>query len=105
MSEPVNIIALTREELESLLEQAAERAAKRVSAANRNHNGSSHDDDDWLTPAQAAAEFDVSVKWIYRHARKWRFVERLSRKKLRISYTGLRRWAQARGHPLHGASK
>ena len=104
MSEPVNIIALTREELESLLEQAAERAAKRVSAANRNHNGNSHDDD-WLTPAQAAAEFDVSVKWIYRHARKWRFVERLSRKKLRISYTGLRRWAQARGHPLHGASK
>lgn len=95
MSGPVNNITLTTEELESLLERAAERGAMRVLAGNHNGNGNGHADH-WLTPEQAAEKLNVSTKWIYRHARKWRFVERLSRKQLRISDAGLRRWMSAR---------
>ena len=95
MSEPVRTVALTLEELESLLEQAAERGAMRALAGNHNGNGNGHADH-WLTPEQAAEKLSVSTKWIYRHARKWQFVERLSRKQLRISDAGLRRWMSAR---------
>jgi hypothetical protein len=84
---------LTPEELESLLDRVAERVAMRVLAGNHNSNGHA---DHWLTPEQAAEKLNVSTKWIYRHARKWRFVERLSRKQLRISDSGLRRWLAAR---------
>jgi predicted DNA-binding transcriptional regulator AlpA len=96
MSESANLITLTPAELESLLERAAERGAMRVLACNQNgnHNENGHADH-WLTPEQAAEKLNVSTKWIYRHARKWRFVERLSRKQLRISDAGLRRWMAA----------
>src|SRR5215475_15803047 len=93
MNELAKIIVLTPEELESLLERAAERAVLRVLAGNYNGNGHA---DHWLTPEQAAEKLNVSIKWIYRHARKWRFVKRLSRKRLRISDAGLRRWMSAR---------
>jgi hypothetical protein len=95
MSEQVKTLTLTPEELESLLERAAERAVIRVLAGNHNGNGNGHADH-WLTPEEAARKLNVSIKWVYRHARKWRFVERLSRKQLRISDTGLRRWMAAR---------
>jgi hypothetical protein len=101
LSEPGKIIALTPEELESLLEQAAERGAMRALAGN--HNGNGHTDN-WLTPDEAAEKLNVSIGWIYRRARKWPFAQRLSRKQLRISDAGLRRWMAAKG-PLNGASK
>ena len=93
MNEPAKFVTLTPEELESLLEQAAERGAVRALADN--HNGNGHPDD-WLTPEEAAEQLNVSVGWIYRRARKWPFVKRLSRKQLRISDTGLRRWIAAK---------
>jgi Helix-turn-helix domain len=93
MGEPRKTITLTSKELESLLEQAAERGAMRALAGN--HNGNGHADH-WLTPEQAADKLNVSLKWIYRHARKWQFVERLSRKHLRISDAGLHRWILAK---------
>src|SRR5215831_10524322 len=94
MSESSRLITLSLDELESLLERAAERAVMRVLASN-NHNGNGHGDN-WLTPEQAAEKLNVTIPWIYRHARKWQFVQRLSRKQLRISDTGLRRWMSAR---------
>jgi hypothetical protein len=92
MDEPVKNITLTPEELESLLERAAKRGAVRALAGNHNANGRA---DHWLTLQEAAEKLNVTTKWIYRHARKWQFVERLSRKQLRISDTGLRRWIAA----------
>lgn len=89
MSESSRLITLTPEELETLLERAAERGAMRVLAGN-NHNGNGHADN-WLKPEEAATKLNVTLPWIYRHARKWQFVQRLSRKQLRISEAGLRR--------------
>jgi Helix-turn-helix domain len=86
---------LTPEELHALLERAAELGAARALAAVNGHNGNGHGDS-WLTPEQVAEKLNVTTKWVYRHARKWRFVERLSRKQLRISDAGLRRWMSAR---------
>jgi hypothetical protein len=86
-------ITLTAEELESLLEQVAERVAVRILAGNRNGDGHV---DHWLTPEQTAEKLNVTTKWVYRHAGKWQFVQRLSRKQLRISDVGLRRWMAAR---------
>jgi excisionase family DNA binding protein len=102
MSEPAKVITLTLEELESLLEQAAERGAMRALAGNHNGNGNGYGDG-WLTPEQAAERLNVKVGWIYRHAKKWTFTQRLSRKQLRISNAGLNRWIAAK-NPLHGAS-
>jgi hypothetical protein len=93
MSEPAKIVALTVEELELLLEQAAERGAVRALAGDHNGNGRA---DRWLTPEEAAAQYNASIKWIYRHARKWQFVRRPTRKKLLISEAGLNRWMAAR---------
>lgn len=93
MNEPAKIIALSVAELDALLEQAAERGAMRALAGNQNGNARG---DRWLSPEEAAAVFNVSVDWIYRHARKWPFVSRLSRKKLRISEAGFHRWIEAR---------
>src|SRR5262249_44915377 len=96
MSESSRLITLTQGELESLLERAAERAAMRVLAGN-NHNGNHNGHaDNWLTPEQAAEKLNVTILWIYRHARRWQFVQRLSLKQLLISDVGLPRCMSAR---------
>lgn len=43
-----------------------------------------------LTPDEAAAMLGVSVRWLYRHAGKFTFTRRLSRKVLRFHEPGLR---------------
>lgn len=50
-----------------------------------------------LTPKEAAEILGQKVRWVYRHAPRWQFTRRLSRKCLRFSETGLRRYATARG--------
>lgn len=45
-----------------------------------------------LTPEEAAPLLGVSVRWLYRHAKRLPFTRRLSRKALRFSEAGLRRW-------------
>jgi predicted DNA-binding transcriptional regulator AlpA len=49
-----------------------------------------------LTPPEAAALLAVTVTWLYRHAGRLPFTRRLSRKALRFSEPGLRRWLAAR---------
>ena len=49
-----------------------------------------------LTPAEAAAQLAVSRRWLYAHAARLPFTKRLSRKVLRFSEAGLRRWQSTR---------
>jgi len=53
------------------------------------------DDDRLLTAEEAAKILGVTVRWIYRHQRL-PFIRKLSRKALRVSEGGLRRWLVAR---------
>jgi hypothetical protein len=49
-----------------------------------------------LTPEQAADILGQTVRWVYRHAGKLPFTRRISRKNLRFSEAGLRRWIALR---------
>jgi predicted DNA-binding transcriptional regulator AlpA len=48
--------------------------------------------DQFLTAEDAAQILRVSPRWLYRHANRLPFARRLSRKCLRFSEAGLRRW-------------
>ena len=56
----------------------------------------SSDDDRLLCVDEAAEILNVTPQWLYRHARRLPFSRRLSRKALRFSEAGLRRWAASR---------
>lgn len=45
-----------------------------------------------LTPVEAAERLGVTSRWLYRHAHQLPFTRRLSRKVLRFSEAGLRRY-------------
>jgi predicted DNA-binding transcriptional regulator AlpA len=49
-----------------------------------------------LTADEAAPVMGVKPRWLYRHARQLPFARRLSRKALRFSEAGLRRYMAAR---------
>jgi len=53
-------------------------------------------DDRLLTPQEASAILNVRVRWLYRHAPRLPFTRRLSRKRLRFSEVGLRRYLETR---------
>jgi predicted DNA-binding transcriptional regulator AlpA len=94
MSELAKIIVLTPEELESLLERAAERGAIRALAGN--HNGNGHAPEDRLVSAEDAAKFlGYSKDWVYRH---WKKIggRKIGVKGLRFSRHDLERWAASR---------
>ena len=52
--------------------------------------------DTLLTVAQVAPILEVTPKWLYRHADRLPFTRRLSRKALRFSDTGLKKWLATR---------
>lgn len=54
------------------------------------------DNDRLLSVREAAEILKVTPQWLYRHARHLPFSRRLSRKALRFSEAGLRRWAASR---------
>ena len=94
MSEAAKIVTLTAEQLESLLEQAAERGAMR--ALGHNHNGNGHVVDDRFVNAKDAGEFlGYSKDWVYRH---WKKIGgcKMGAKGLRFSRHELERWAASR---------
>lgn len=49
-----------------------------------------------LSVEEAARILNVTAQWLYRHAPHLPFARRLSRKALRFSEVGLRRWAASR---------
>ena len=50
------------------------------------------DNENWLTAEEAALILSVTPNWLYRRAKKLPFARRLSRKVLRFSESGLRRY-------------
>lgn len=66
------------------------------------HNGDGHPtpvaqvDDRLLTAEEGAPILGVAPRWLYRHSGKLPFTRRLSRKVLRFSEAGLRRYAATR---------
>lgn len=52
--------------------------------------------DHLLNPEEAAVRLNVTVKWLYRHAKQLPFARKLSRKALRFSEQGLQRWLTAK---------
>ena len=53
-------------------------------------------EDRLLTPEEAASIMGTPLKWVYRNSRKLPFTRKLSRKCLRFSELGLRRWMEAK---------
>ncbi len=49
-----------------------------------------------LKPGEAAGLMGVTVRWLYRHHAELPFARKLTRKTLRFSEAGLRRWLSAR---------
>lgn len=49
-----------------------------------------------LTPEQAVGILGVTVRWLYRHADQLPFTRRLSRKTLRFSEVGIRKYLATR---------
>jgi hypothetical protein len=47
-----------------------------------------------VTPEEAAALLGVNVRWLYRHAGKFTFTRKLSRKVLRFDPAGLRAYIE-----------
>jgi hypothetical protein len=53
-------------------------------------------DDRLLAPVETAERLGVGVRWLYRHADQLPFTRRLSRKVLRFSENGLRRYLEGK---------
>ncbi|HEY6368060.1 MAG TPA: helix-turn-helix domain-containing protein [Candidatus Binatia bacterium] len=72
--------------------------AEEVIAALR--NGGEHvvekDGAALLTPEKTAELMGVEVRWLYRHAKQLPFTRKLSRRVLRFSEAGLRKWLAAK---------
>jgi predicted DNA-binding transcriptional regulator AlpA len=73
---------IVREELAAALSNGADRPAAEKERL--------------LTPDEAAALIGVDKKWLYRHSKQLPFIRRLSKKNVRFSEAGLRRWLATR---------
>jgi predicted DNA-binding transcriptional regulator AlpA len=81
------LVTLTVEELRSLI---------REELAALNGHSANTDKENLLTPDDVANLIGVNRRWLYRHASQLPFVRRISRKNLRFSEVGLRRWVAAK---------
>lgn len=70
--------------------------AEEIAAALHNGGGGAPEKDRLLTPEEAAEMLGQNVRWLYRRASNLPFTRRLSRKSLRFSEKGLRRWLATR---------
>ncbi len=59
---------------------------------HRCHSPIEREADHLLTPEEAGRMLGVTPRWLYRHAKRLPFTRRISRKVLRFSEAGLRRW-------------
>ena len=103
LADPGRINALSVEEAALLLAQVAAiqaGLAVRIASAGQSNSAPRRQEDDRLISVEDAAErLGVTTRWMYRHAGHLPFSRRLSRKALRFSELGLKRWqaAQAPG--------
>jgi predicted DNA-binding transcriptional regulator AlpA len=79
------IVQLSVTELRQLI-------AEEIAAGLQTGGGHASEKDRLLTPEEAAEILGQDVRWLYRHANKLSFTRRISRKNLRFSEAGLRRW-------------
>jgi predicted DNA-binding transcriptional regulator AlpA len=97
---PEKAAAVSPSQVPAVLGQLAELQAiflARLVSQNGSHSASVPSEPDrFLTAEEAAPVLGVTPRWLYRHSRKLPFARRLSRKALRFSEAGLRRWAAAR---------
>jgi predicted DNA-binding transcriptional regulator AlpA len=69
---------------------------KEVASALENATGHALEKEKLLSAQQAAEILGVNIQWLYRHAHQLPFARRISRKNLRFSEPGLRRWIAAK---------
>ncbi len=97
LEDPTLAAALSDEEARQVLVRVsallAALAARTGTTAGLNGRPEAPAEADRLLTAEAAAQWlGVSVKWVYRNHDRLPFTRRLSRKALRFSEAGLRRW-------------
>ena len=97
---PEKAAAVSPSQVPAVLGQLAELQAiflARLVAPNGSHAAPAPSEPDRLLTAEEAAPIlGMTPRWLYRHSRKLPFARRLSRKALRFSETGLRRYMAAR---------
>lgn len=101
LADPGQVAALPPAEARALLLQLAPlQEALRLQALNlptgENGRPEAPGEDRLLTPEETAERLGVTPRWLYRHARQLPFTRRLSRKALRFSEAGLRRYQAAK---------
>jgi len=75
-----------------LLEQIRLIVREEIAAASNVAISNPGNADVLLTPEEAAAIMNVERRWLIRHSRRLPFTRRISRKNLRFSEAGIRRW-------------
>ncbi|PYJ66216.1 MAG: hypothetical protein DME76_17365 [Verrucomicrobia bacterium] len=93
MTEPTNIPTTP---FDWLIDQIRSVIREELTAALAGGTNNINDTDTLLTVDEAAALLHVDPRWLYRHAAKLPFTRRISRKNLRFSEAGLRRWLAAK---------
>ncbi len=100
LSDPGRVNQLGVEEAAVMLAQVAAiqaSLAARVASAAHASPVKRAEDDRLISVDEAADRLGVTARWLYRHAPRLPFSRRLSRKALRFSELGLKRWQAAQG--------
>jgi excisionase family DNA binding protein len=98
-ADPSRVAEIPPEAVPGLLAQAAAvqaALAVRLVVPSRPAPVTPAETDRLLTPAEAATMLGVAVPWLYRHANRLPFTRRLSRRTLRFSEAGVKRWLSTR---------
>lgn len=106
LTDPGRVHQLGVEDAAVLLAQVAAiqaTLAARVASIAQPGPARRQEDDRLISVEDAAARLGVTPRWLYRHAPRLPFARRLSRKALRFSELGLKRWQAAQG-PQKGAA-
>ena len=97
MSEPGNKSnSIQAEGLRSLLEPLLDLLADKIVQRMNGSKPAAETTEKLLTPDEAARLIGVDKKWLYRHSKQLPFIRRLSKKNVRFSDAGLKRWLATR---------
>jgi hypothetical protein len=93
---PLEIVMALALRCAALQATLAARLTEALLLSGEGEPGAAPRDDRLLTPQETSAILNVPLRWLYRHAGRLPFTRRLSRKRLRFSETGLRRYLETR---------